>query len=67
VIGGAEVYRQTLPRADRLELTRVHAAPDGDVTFPEFPLEQWREVSRIEHAADDRHACAMTFLTLERK
>ncbi len=66
VIGGAEVYRQTLPHADRLELTRVHAAPAGDVIFPEFQPEQWRETSRIEHAADDRHACAMTFLTLER-
>jgi dihydrofolate reductase len=67
VIGGADVYRQALPQASRLELTRVHAAPDGDVIFPEFHLEQWREISRIEHAADDRHACAMTFLTLERK
>jgi dihydrofolate reductase len=67
VIGGADVYRQALPQTDRLELTRVHAAPDGDVTFPDFKLEQWREISRIEHAADERHASAMTFLTLERK
>ena len=67
VIGGAEVYRQTLPQADRLELTRVHASVDGDVTFPDFHADRWREVSRIEHAADDRHAWAMTFLTLDRK
>ena len=67
VIGGADVYRQTLPLADRLELTRVHARFAGDVTFPDFHLERWREVSRIEHAADDRHVCAMTFLTLERQ
>jgi dihydrofolate reductase len=67
VIGGADVFRETLPQADRLELTRVHGTPDGDVTFPDFQLEQWREISRIEHAADDRHACAMTFLTLDRK
>jgi dihydrofolate reductase len=67
IIGGADVFRETLPQADRLELTRVHATPDGDVTFPDFQLEQWREISRIEHAADDRHACAMTFLTLDRK
>lgn len=66
VIGGAEVYRQALPQADRLELTRVHATFDGDVAFPDYHPERWREVSRIEHAADDRHACAMTFLTLER-
>ncbi len=67
VIGGAEVYRQVLPRADRLELTRVHATIDGEVTFPQFQPEQWREVARVEHAADDRHAYAMTFITLERK
>jgi dihydrofolate reductase len=67
VIGGAEVYRQTLSQADRLELTRVHGTFDGDVTFPDFHADRWREVSRIEHAADDRHACAMTFLTLDRK
>ena len=67
VIGGAEVYRQTLPQADRLELTLVHAIVEGDVTFPDFPADRWREVARIDHGADDRHACAMTFLTLERK
>ncbi len=67
VIGGAEVYRQTLPQADRLELTQVHATVDGDVTFPDLQADRWREVARIEHAADVRHAYAMTFLTLERK
>jgi dihydrofolate reductase len=67
VIGGADVYRQLLPRADRLELTRVHATLDGDVTFPEFELAQWQELLRIQHGADDRHAWAMTFLTLERR
>ena len=67
VIGGAEVYRQTLPQADRLELTQVHATVDGDVTFPNLQADRWREVARIEHAADVRHIYAMTFLTLERK
>ncbi|HEV7431748.1 MAG TPA: dihydrofolate reductase [Steroidobacteraceae bacterium] len=67
VIGGADIYRQTLPRADRLELTRVHAVVDGDVAFPEIDPGQWREVSRVEHPDDERHAYAMTFLTLERR
>ena len=66
VIGGAEVYRQVLPQCDRLELTRVHATLDGDVRFPDFDLTQWRELARVEHSADDRHAWAMTFVTLER-
>jgi dihydrofolate reductase len=67
VIGGAGVYRQTLPRADRLELTLVHATVEGDVAFPDFQAENWREVARIEHAADVRHVYAMTFVTLERR
>jgi dihydrofolate reductase len=67
VIGGAEVYRLALPRTDRLELTRVHGLFEGDVTFPDFHAGQWREVARVEHSADDRHALAMTFLTLDRK
>jgi dihydrofolate reductase len=66
VIGGAEVYKQTLPRTDRLEMTLVHAIVDGDVNFPDYQAEQWREVERIEHPADDRHVYAMTFLTLDR-
>jgi len=66
VIGGAEVFRSTLPRADRMELTQVHATPPGDVWFPEFAMQDWREVARMEHAADERHPWAMTFLTLDR-
>ena len=66
VIGGAEVYRQVLPLATRLELTRVHSTIDGNVYFPNFDLTQWRELASVEHAADDRHAWPMTFLTLER-
>ena len=67
VIGGAEVYRQALPMATRLEITRVHAAIDGDVFFPEYDAKQWREVARVEHAADARHAWPMTFVTLLRR
>ncbi len=66
VIGGADVFRETLPRADRLELTRVHATMDGDVRFPDYDAAQWRELSRSEHPADARHAWPMTFQTLGR-
>ena len=65
VIGGAEIYRVALPLASRIHLTRVHAAPEGD-TFLELPLDGWRELSREDHPADDRHAHAFSFVTLER-
>jgi dihydrofolate reductase len=66
VIGGAAMYAVALPQATRIYLTRVHASPTGDVHFPPLPAAEWRESERVEHAADARHAHAMSFITLER-
>jgi dihydrofolate reductase len=49
VFGGAEVYAQTLPLADRLEITEVHSSPAGDTHFPDVDWSQWRETSRESH------------------
>lgn len=46
VIGGAELYRESLGRAQRLELTEIHARFEGDAAFPPFAPEQWRETAR---------------------
>jgi dihydrofolate reductase len=71
LIGGAELYRLGLPLCDRIELTEVHAAPEGDAFF-EFDREAllrsaWQEVSREPHPADERHAYAFDFVTLVKK
>jgi dihydrofolate reductase len=66
VIGGAALYAAALPLAQVIYLTRVHAAVAGDVHFPAVRWEDWRESARRDHAADERHAHAMSFLTLER-
>ncbi len=66
IIGGASFYQQMLPRARRLYLTRVHAKVKGDAWFPEFDQSQWRQVERIDHEADERNACAHSFIILER-
>ena len=66
IIGGAEIYRQALPRAQRVYLTEVHAAMDGDARFPPLNDMEWREVFREDHPADDRHAHAYSFVILER-
>jgi dihydrofolate reductase len=66
VIGGAGLYTLALPKAQRIHLTRVHASPDGDTSFPLASLADWQEVEREEHAPDARHACAMSFIRLER-
>jgi len=67
VIGGADVFSALLPRATDLHLTRVHGTIDGDVHFPALHEQEWREVSRSEHAADERHAWAMSFIDLVRR
>jgi dihydrofolate reductase len=67
VIGGASLYAQALPRADRFYLTLVHADIAGDTRFPDFNRSDWRELERSEHAADARHAYAYSFITLERR
>ncbi|MEO1369559.1 MAG: dihydrofolate reductase [Acidobacteriota bacterium] len=61
VIGGHSLYAAALPEATTLELTRVHAEVDGDVTFPDVDWARWRLEWSEEHAADERHAHAFTF------
>ena len=67
VIGGAEIYRLALPRADRLYFTLIDAEIDGDAFFPTFDESEWREVSRQAHARDARHAYPYTIRVLERR
>jgi len=67
VVGGAEIFRLFMPLAERIHLTRIHASIPGDTIFPSLDPAQWREVDRLEHAADARHAFPMTFITLERR
>lgn len=67
VCGGASVYKQFLPLADRLYLTYVHASPEGDTYFPEVNLEEWGEMSREDHKADEKNKYDYSFVILERK
>ena len=61
IIGGASVYEQALPKADRLCLTEVQDIPEkADAFFPEFC--HWREVWREEHDKDDKHAQRYSFV-----
>src|SRR5690606_14991776 len=67
VIGGASFYEQVLPRADRLYLTEVHAAIQGDAWFPSIDSSEWHEIEREERPADADNPYAMTFRVLERR
>lgn len=66
VIGGGEIFRELMPRAYRLEFTRVHAAPEGDAFFPEIDLTRWRETRRTFHAAGPKDDHDFTTVTYER-
>jgi dihydrofolate reductase len=66
VIGGAEIFRAVLDRADRIYLTRVHGRFDADTVLPPLDPAQWREVWREEHAADAENPHAYSFLELVR-
>jgi len=52
VIGGGEIYRAALARADRIELTEVHKSFDGDARF-DFNLKDWREIAREAHVTPE--------------
>ena len=65
VIGGAEIYSQALPFADRLYLTEVHAEVEGDTYFPEFDRSAWQEIARQDYAAEEPNPYDYSFIVLE--
>jgi dihydrofolate reductase len=65
VIGGAEIYAQTLPLAQRMELTEIHAEVVGDAHFPEFSHVDWSELTREPHASPD--GLTYDFVSYQRK
>lgn len=67
VIGGGEIYRQYMPLAHRLVVTRVAANLAGDAYFPEIPEQEWELVSDDPQPADEKHAYAYSFQVWERK
>jgi dihydrofolate reductase len=67
VIGGSDVFTDTMPRADRLEITHVHAAPKGDSFFPRIDPAVWREVAREEHAVGPGDSASFTVATYLRR
>jgi dihydrofolate reductase len=66
IIGGAALYAETLPRAQRIYLTEVHAEFDGDVHFPAYDWTAWREHERVDHPADAVNLYPYSFVLLER-
>jgi dihydrofolate reductase len=66
VIGGAEIFRQWLDRADRLEITEVHARPEGDTHF-DIDKAEWDEVGRVRHPAGPDDSADYSYVTYRRR
>jgi dihydrofolate reductase len=67
VIGGAEIYAQWMDVADRLELTEVHASPDGDTRFAAIDKAIWQEVARERHPAGPDDSTDFSYVTYIRR
>jgi dihydrofolate reductase len=66
IIGGERIYRDFLPRTDRIQMTRVHVSIDGDAFFPGLEPEEWQVVWSEPHPATKDQPLSFTFETLER-
>jgi len=67
VIGGAEIYAQWMDVADRLEITEVHARPDGDTFFAEIEAAGWEEVARVRNPAGPDDSADFSYVTYRRR
>ena len=63
IIGGGEIYKQSIYMADKVELTRVHTTVEADTFFPEINPEHWELVFEEQHPKDEKHAFDFTFQT----
>jgi len=66
IIGGADIYRSSMPITQRMYLTEIQAEVHGDVFFPSFNKTEWKEIKRIHHPADEKHAYAFDFVIYEK-
>jgi|SRR6185312_7522701 len=67
IVGGAEIYRQSLHLTDRIYLTIVHKNFEGDSFFPELNKNEWKEVSHEDHQPDEKNSLPYSFIMLERE
>lgn len=67
IIGGGEIYKQSLQYATHIELTRIHSSFEADTFFPEINLDQWKLVNAEHHPKDERHQYDFTYLTYAKK
>lgn len=66
IVGGAEIYRQSMHLTDRIYLTIIHQYFEGDSFFPEISTQEWKEVFREDHQPDEKNPLPYSFITYRR-
>ena len=66
IVGGAEIYKLTMSKTDRIYLTIIHHSFDADTLFPEIDYTDWKETARQDHQPDEKNKFPYSFITLER-
>ena len=66
IVGGAEIYKQALPKTQTIYLTTIHHAFDADTFFPQIDRKEWKVISSESHNADEKNKYDYTFEVLER-
>lgn len=67
IIGGGEIYKQSMDFADKLEITKVHQSFDADTFFPEIDSSKWKLHEEVFHPEDEKHKYSFSFLTYLKK
>ena len=67
IVGGAEIYRQSMKLTNRIYLTIIHKEFEGDSFFPRINEQEWKEVSREDHQPDEKNLLPYSFITYERE
>jgi dihydrofolate reductase len=67
IVGGAQIYALAMPYVNQLEITEVHALPEGDAFFPNWDKSPFELISEDFHPADENHEYSFTFKTWKRK
>jgi len=67
IIGGKQIYEQSLALANKMYITRIHTSIDGDTSFPQYDENQWEMTSYTEREADEKNVYPLSFLVFDKK
>ena len=66
IFGGGEIFREALPKVNKIYMTRIHQDFEGDTRFPELNMKEWKEISRQDFEAEEKNNYTYSFIDLER-